>query len=949
MALPTVASLWIGDSLSYIEQLCLRSFVDHGHETVLFSYGPVRNVPEGVTLRDANAVFPADDYIRHRQSGSPAVHADAFRYRLIARERMVWVDADMLCMRPWTIDDPWVFGWEKPGKLVCNAVVGLPPDSATLARLNAFCRDEYPIPPWAGDDERRRLEDAAASGAPVHVTDLKWGVWGPAAVTWFLKETGEISHARPQAAFFPIPFRDRRDLLKPGAEIDARLGPDCLGVHLWNRRLRRRLVTHENGVPDPESFLGRALRRHGIDPALAPIPDEPPPGSPAASRPAIAPHRVARIRQTPAYQEAIDRLEAQGDRDAGVLTPPGTPPSAETILVVTSMKNEGPFILEWIAYHLSIGVSHFLVYTNDCSDPTNALLDRLAAHGVVTRIDNPVRPETGEKPQHAALKDATRQEVYRSADWVLTIDLDEFLNVHVGDGTIPEFLAAANHPNVASFTWKFFGNAGIAAFEDRPILEQFTRAAPEYLPHPRLGWGFKSMVHRSAPYRKLGVHRPLNPHRDRLDEVRWVNGSGRVMPETNLLRGWRSTTGSLGYRLATLNHYVLRSAESFLVKRERGRINHTDQDQGVLYFRRRNYGTETDDRILARLPGMRDRLDRLLADPELARLHAEAVAWHKSRAETLKADPDYRAIWDEITRPDSPDALFLGKDGEPRRRRPAAVAADRFSEVAALAESRGGFFRKGTVNAAAFIPGGADLVVTFDDQRHARHGGPRWPADYALLDRKLGVSVLGVMSEARNWFREDFVHDLFDELSARGFFARFDRVLFLGAGMGGFAALSYARAAPGAAVLSLAPQSTMDRDVLPGETRWGWTAGLDWSGRYRDAAEALPEAGAVTIATDRLAAADRPHIARLAGANVTVLNAPFMGGGIADVLRGTGLLDGLVTAALRGTLSPAAWSRSLRARRDYGPYRDALLRRAEAAGHGALVSRLRTSLSEGAT
>lgn len=38
--------------------------------------------------------------------------------------------------------------------------------------------------------------------------------------------------------------------------------------------------------------------------------------------------------------------------------------------------------------------------------------------------------------------------------------------------------------------------------------------------------------------------------------------------------GWRSTIETYGYDLVQLNHYAVRSAESFLVKRDRGRVNH---------------------------------------------------------------------------------------------------------------------------------------------------------------------------------------------------------------------------------------------------------------------------------------------------------------------------------------------------------------------------------------
>ena len=45
--------------------------------------------------------------------------------------------------------------------------------------------------------------------------------------------------------------------------------------------------------------------------------------------------------------------------------------------IITTMKNEGPFILEWLAYHRAIGVDDFLIYTNDCTDGTDTMLDLL--------------------------------------------------------------------------------------------------------------------------------------------------------------------------------------------------------------------------------------------------------------------------------------------------------------------------------------------------------------------------------------------------------------------------------------------------------------------------------------------------------------------------------------------------------------------------------------------
>jgi len=697
-----LGSLWIGGNLSWIEQLCIKSFLDHGHAFTLYTYEGVTNAPEGTIVADANALFPATEFITHRASGSPAYHADAFRYRMIAETGLAWVDVDILCQRPWRLsEDAPLFGWEKPGRVVCNAVLRLPRTSPALERLNAFCATQYPIPPWFAAEERAALEAAHEAGAPVHVGDMPWGVPGPAAVTHFLRETGEIEAAQPQVAFYPIPFRDRRDMLSAGIDISDRLGPDCWGVHLWNRRLRRRLVTHHGGIPEHGSFVGEAVRRHGIDCSAAPIPDVPPAAVLAARAKAAAeaashvrspdpavPHRLLRDAADPAagatqstppealswldlrppahtnrrFRRMSDGLEETLARTGPWLAPPAEPPGRESILIVTAMKNEAPFILEWIAYNRVIGVDNFLVYTNDCMDNTVALLDRLAELGIVIRRDNPYLLGGKVKPQHAALKDAVKQPLYKASDWIVTIDLDEFIAVHVGDGTLRELFAACNHPNAVSLTWRFFGNGGVIRFEDRPVIEQFTRCAPEAFPDPGLAWGFKTMFNRrTCRFRRLGVHRPGAMAEGGEETVRWVNGSGRVMPRRLIAKGWRTVQPIFGYRLATLNHYALRSAESYLVKRDRGRVNHTHEDQGVYYWRRRNYIAEEDTRLAGILPRVAAELARLKSDPVLGRLHEEAVAWHRARIAALKEDPDYARVFEGLVATSGEDATFFDR------------------------------------------------------------------------------------------------------------------------------------------------------------------------------------------------------------------------------------------------------------------------------------------------
>lgn len=693
-----LAGLWIGGALSWLEQLCIRSFLDHGNHLTIYGYETVTGVPEGATLADARKVLDGNEVLRHRATGSSALHSDLFRYCLLATTGEVWVDFDMLCLRRWIFPGRHVFGWEKPGRLVCGAALSLPADSPALAALLAFCDTPCPVPPWFASEAQAELRRRAAAGAPVHVSDLPWGVWGPAALTHFLKETGEIAKALPQTAFYPVSFRDRRDLLKPGLDLSDRIGSETYGVHLWNRRIRRRMITHHGGRPPEGSFLHAALLRHGIDPAAAPIPDVPPGPRPARSRVGAFPAAVAPgaagspapaglaadrvqhhppealsalpLRRSPPgpFRDRAELLERQLDGSGCWLAPPtAAPGDRPRVLAVSAMKNEAPFILEWIAHNRVIGIDHALVYTNDCTDPTVPMLDRLAQLGHVTRVDNPFDPAAGMKPQPAALGAAWHHPLLRQADWVAVLDVDEFPAIHVGDGTIAELLRAANHPNAISLTWRFFGNAGVAEYIDRPVISQFTRCAPELVPKAGVAWGFKTLFRPSeALFSKLGVHRPRRFRPEGEATLRWVNGSGRVMPASLVTGGWRTVSQTFGYRLASLNHYALRSADSYLVKRDRGRVNHTAEDQGLYYWQRRNFIADRDDRMGHLLPRVEEELARLKADPELADLHAQAVDWHRGRIARLKADTGYAALYTDLLRTAQIDALDFIRDIRPK-------------------------------------------------------------------------------------------------------------------------------------------------------------------------------------------------------------------------------------------------------------------------------------------
>ena len=56
-----IQGLWIGDKLSSLERLSLSSFIANGHDYHLYVYSDVKNVPEGVQIKDGNEILPGAD------------------------------------------------------------------------------------------------------------------------------------------------------------------------------------------------------------------------------------------------------------------------------------------------------------------------------------------------------------------------------------------------------------------------------------------------------------------------------------------------------------------------------------------------------------------------------------------------------------------------------------------------------------------------------------------------------------------------------------------------------------------------------------------------------------------------------------------------------------------------------------------------------------------------
>ena len=348
------------------------------------------------------------------------------------------------------------------------------------------------------------------------------------------------------------------------------------------------------------------------------------------------------------------------ERRDGVLAPPKgshLPPRAfrpwakaaraPRVLVTTCMKDEGPFILEWLAWHRAVGVTDFVVFTNDCSDGTDRLLEHLAAKGELTHLPNPALATGSPAFQPVALAYTHFLPAFRDADFVISMDVDEFLNIRAGRGHLTDLFAATGPFDAISLSELNHGANGQVDFVPGWIRPQFPRHESETPGNRRARKGVKTITRLSPRLMKLRNHRPD------LDDgtlpPRWLDGSGRFTDwfQTDATQNGTDARGC--YDLAVLDHYALRSLGSFFMKTLRGDVVVANKQVSLKYWKTRNraeqatsiYSPAMEDAALA---WHRDHHEN---DPALMALHEAACAWHQAKIAEVSQQPEFaeRRAW----------------------------------------------------------------------------------------------------------------------------------------------------------------------------------------------------------------------------------------------------------------------------------------------------------------
>lgn len=311
----------------------------------------------------------------------------------------------------------------------------------------------------------------------------------------------------------------------------------------------------------------------------------------------------------------------------------------EKFLVFAGMKNEGAFIVEWVSWYRMLGFD-VLVGINDCTDRSPELLERLQAAGWLSVFEH--RPRPSQPPKISAHKAMRDHAAVAETDWLLICDVDEFLVLHEGDGTIGSYLDAVGRDFMGvAFHWMCFGNSGWKRYREGLVHRQFRRRGPPDM-NPNIM--FKTMFKHPLRFANYSDHGPYDFDGDwTAPENRIVDTAGRAIER------FRSgehpirftAPGDITHRTAQMNHYIIRSDESFDLKRGTPSASALRDRYTAGFYKRRNRNGHKDlsvDYYAARfdavhaeamaLPGVR-RLHFLCCADYVARLCAHQGVAHE--------------------------------------------------------------------------------------------------------------------------------------------------------------------------------------------------------------------------------------------------------------------------------------------------------------------------------
>ena len=235
---PEIVTFWHGP-LDALRPTCLRSQVAVGHKVTVYSFEPLAGLPAGVGNAEAEAILPHGFAEKLRPAGPDGVwrdwtalqFSDFFRMRLMARHQGLWLDADVLLLKPVEVDpgQPY-FAWERSRQLG-NSVLYLPPGDPIVAAFAALMQQDELTPDWLALRHRLIFALRRLRGRSNRLSDIRVAIYGPAALTALARRAGELRYALPKKSFYAV-HAEPKSFFEP-SDFSALIGdPEVLGFHV---------------------------------------------------------------------------------------------------------------------------------------------------------------------------------------------------------------------------------------------------------------------------------------------------------------------------------------------------------------------------------------------------------------------------------------------------------------------------------------------------------------------------------------------------------------------------------------------------------------------------------------------------------------------------------------------------------------------------------------------
>jgi mannosyltransferase OCH1-like enzyme len=231
-----IQSLWIGDRLSIMEQLCISSFLRHGHAFHLYVYQETGGVPPGTIVLDGTTILPASRIFTYKEHHTYAGFANFFRYKLLLEKGGWFVDADTICLRPFQFPADYVFSSEgiNGRQLVNLGAMKVPAASPIMQFAWETC-------------------ESMATG------ELKWSQCGPTLLKEAVRACSLETYVQPWEVFCPVHFSVWERMLAP--EVTWSFNDRTHAIHLWNE-LWRRSGQDKNASYPADSLYEQLKRRY---------------------------------------------------------------------------------------------------------------------------------------------------------------------------------------------------------------------------------------------------------------------------------------------------------------------------------------------------------------------------------------------------------------------------------------------------------------------------------------------------------------------------------------------------------------------------------------------------------------------------------------------------------------------------------------------------------------